>query len=289
MKLLIPLEKLDDYGCRDPIPLACDCCGQEFNRPKNMVCRAIKGTKPIKYCSQKCSAQARLKRDKHVTCERCGRLFDRKDRVYAKYCSKSCASTKRVCTTTHKEKTSQALKRYRKSKPVYPRTYIERFQCKICGKPFVYKRGTDKKCCSRECNRQLESQRCKDTVGMCRNNNRHAGWYESPIAGRVWLESSWEVKCAEMLDKHKILWRRPRESFLWIDVIGRPHQYHPDFYLEESGLYLDPKNPHAQERDAYKIKEVRKNHSIRLAILSESDLEENCFLGLVRSGASYPI
>ncbi len=64
--------------------------------------------------------------------------------------------------------------------------------------------------------------------------------------------------------------------------MNRPHRYHPDFYIEESDLYLDPKNPHAQERDAYKIKEIKNNHPIKLLILSETDLEETRFLELIK-------
>lgn len=117
---------------------------------------------------------------------------------------------------------------------------------------------------------------------MCKNNNRHAGWYESPIAGRVWLESSWEVKCAQVLDKHGIDWRRPKESFEWFDVEGKRHLYHPDFYLPDTDLYLDPKNPHRQQMDAFKIDDVRSRHPIKLLILSRDEIEEQRLLELIR-------
>jgi hypothetical protein len=59
------------------------------------------------------------------------------------------------------------------------------------------------------------------------------------------LESTWEVKIAEFLDKNDIKWIRPSYT-KWFDPIkDKMRLYYPDFYLPDIDLYLDPKNPTA--------------------------------------------
>jgi hypothetical protein len=56
-------------------------------------------------------------------------------------------------------------------------------------------------------------------------------WYESKIAGKVFLQSSWEVKLAEILDSKNIKWKKNWDSFSY-NFKGKNHKYIPDFYLE---------------------------------------------------------
>lgn len=118
---------------------------------------------------------------------------------------------------------------------------------------------------------------------MGRNNNSRAAWYESPIAGRVWLESSWERQCAEILDKHAIPWERPKQRFAWIDPKGASHHYYPDFYLPRHDVYLDPKNPWQLKKDEFKLAAVRANHPITLLILDRKAIEEDVLLALLKT------
>ena len=56
------------------------------------------------------------------------------------------------------------------------------------------------------------------------------------------MDSKWEVKVAQWLDQHSVVWIRP--SYLdWIDMNGKARKYFPDFYLPDLNVYLDPKNP----------------------------------------------
>lgn len=116
---------------------------------------------------------------------------------------------------------------------------------------------------------------------MGRNNNSRAAWYESPIAGRVWLESSWEKQCAETFDKHGVRWERPKTRFKWADQEGIDHHYYPDFYLLDYDIYLDPKNPWQQKKDRYKLEQIRKMYPIDLRILNREQIEEKALLGML--------
>jgi hypothetical protein len=155
-------------------------------------------------------------------------------------------------------------------------------QCLNCGKAFLSPNRVKRKLCSKECGTAWRSRECKSREGMGRNNNSHAAWYDSPIAGRVWLESSWERQCAEIFDKHQVQWERPKTRFLWIDQDGKSHHYYPDFYLPCFDLYLDPKNPWQQEKDAYKLARVRENHSIKLVILNKEEIKEEALLKMLK-------
>lgn len=286
VKLLIPLSELDNYGCREDIPLSCERCNTTFVRPKNMVCRAIKGTRSITYCSKECHFEAIKKKPVSFVCSQCGKPFERmvkKSKIKTiNYCSRKCAASGSM-TKEHRQKFIELRDKQSidKGECPYPHTNIEYFKCKICSKTFAAKRHSKRVCCSDKCRSKLYSDKCKTIVGMCKNNNKHAGWYESPIAGRVWLESTWEVQCAQIFDKHNVKWSRPRKGFLWVDANGKNHHYYPDFYLTNEKVYLDPKNPYLQERDMPKINDVRQRHGITILILGKAELEEKNLLTLI--------
>ena len=68
----------------------------------------------------------------------------------------------------------------------------------------------------------------------------------------VLLDSSWELALAKRLDELKIQWTRPK-PLPWADSQGKLHHYFPDFYLPDSNVYLDPKNPAAIESQKEKL------------------------------------
>ena len=115
------------------------------------------------------------------------------------------------------------------------------------------------------------------------SRNKYAkGWYESPIAGKVYLESSWEYKVALELDENDINWKRPKKPFIWVDENKKSRRYYPDFYLIDYNVYLDPKNPYLALQDKYKIDDVINRHNINLFIISnEDDLKWNKIIRLL--------
>lgn len=75
------------------------------------------------------------------------------------------------------------------------------------------------------------------------------------------FDSSWELQLADYMDQLNIRWTRPKDSIPWIDNVGKSHKYFPDFYLEEFGLFLDPKNKHVQKLQEEKISYLLKTYT----------------------------
>ena len=82
------------------------------------------------------------------------------------------------------------------------------------------------------------------------------------------LCSSYELRVARILDLSGIKWIKPKTTFGWTDDKGNKHTYHPDFFLPDFGIYLDPKNSYCIQRDKEKIKNVRIENSVKVFIIS---------------------
>lgn len=93
----------------------------------------------------------------------------------------------------------------------------------------------------------------------------------------LYVQSSYEYKCAEILDELNILWKRPKA--LKYILKNREKNYYPDFYLTEYDIYLDPKNDFLITKDEEKIKQVEKQNNVRILILSENQLNKEYILG----------
>ena len=109
---------------------------------------------------------------------------------------------------------------------------------------------------------------------------------ESHFGRREWFTykdkkfiSSYEVKVAQELDEHGILWEQPHR-LPYIDANGKTHHYIPDFYLPTYNVYLDPKNdyllthinPKLGYRDVDKICWVEKQNNVRIIVLTKEQL-----------------
>jgi hypothetical protein len=102
------------------------------------------------------------------------------------------------------------------------------------------------------------------SLGGYRPHPNKGLWYKE-----IWFDSKWEVLVAKSLDEANIKWIRPRVGFVWNDL-GR--KYYPDFYLADYDVYLDPKNSYLTKKDTEKITEAQKRNSIKVIVLSESQL-----------------
>lgn len=92
------------------------------------------------------------------------------------------------------------------------------------------------------------------------------GWYDSQIAGRVYLDSTFEKRVAQCLDKHSIKWERNKEKFEY-EYDGKTHYYTPDFIVE--GKFVEVKG-FTTDRDIAKWKHFPCN----INILYEKDIIE---------------
>lgn len=215
-------------------------------------------------------------------CSYCNKSLSYKKRNN-KFCNNTCAALSQGKGRTHTSDTINKIKigvrkynqlnqikidniKYNKSK-LFCRIYY--YKCILCGKLFISKYGDGRKTCSRKCYKQLFSNTAIKNSKFRGNKNKHARWYLSPIAGKVWLESSWEQILAEDFDKNKLQWTRPRNPFIWIDQSGKRKRYYPDFYLTDHDMYIDPKNPYLAKSDEFKINYIRDTYKINLLIITE--------------------
>ena len=94
----------------------------------------------------------------------------------------------------------------------------------------------------------------------------------------VYLQSSYEVQFASILERLDLKWSRP-EPLNWIDDCGIEHKYYPDFEL--NGIYVDTKNPYLMKKDKRKIELVSAQNSIRLEVIGKENITEEYILALV--------
>lgn len=226
-----------------------------------------------------------------IHCLECGTKIEYNNRIN-KFCNKQCSAKynnkKRIdCGYLMNSEIKQKIKnkifeRYyiidENGKVIKKYTNIKYYKCVNCEKTFIQKNisGFVYKYCSKKCRHIILSKRAKENNKLNKNNNKKSwGWYDSPIAGKVHLDSSWEYKVAKSLDENNIKWIRPSKDFYtfeWIDSNGNNHLYYPDFYLVEYDIYLDPKQPFLQIKDKYKIEYVVKKYNLKLLILNKNDL-----------------
>jgi len=192
-----------------------------------------------------------------------------------KFCNHSCSAafnnSKRNLkkyNLTDKAK-QQVINRVNKNLTNY---YSSPNECQICSKTLEYKNRYKKTCESNFClTKSFSNNAIKNNIGG--NRNGKSSWYESIIAGKVYLESSYEITIAKILDDLKINWCRPK-PLNYIDSNNIKHKYYPDFLLIDYNIYLDPKNKYLIELDKEKIMNVIKQTGINLLVLSKDQLNE---------------
>lgn len=91
-------------------------------------------------------------------------------------------------------------------------------------------------------------------------------WYESPIAGKVYVRSSYELEYVKWLDKNNIKWKGNLIKFPY-EFEGKIKYYYPDFYLIENDEYVEIKGYKTKKDEA-----KWKNFPYKLTILFKTDL-----------------
>lgn len=122
----------------------------------------------------------------------------------------------------------------------------------------------------------LRRQRIRDAakrdgnIGGYREGSGWTKWfqYDSPLAGKVLLNGTWEVAYAQYLDAQAISWRRNRISFSY-EWEGKLHKYYPDFYFVQTDEFIEIKG-RVVPKDYAKWEAVRRTH--KLTVLLQEDL-----------------
>lgn len=80
------------------------------------------------------------------------------------------------------------------------------------------------------------------------------------------LQSSYEFKCAEILNAMGIKWIRPAH------LKYGEKKYFPDFYLIDYDVYLDPKNDYLIKKDEEKIRLASEENNVTIHMVAEDDI-----------------
>lgn len=195
-------------------------------------------------------------------CLVCPNTFDVVKSDRKKYCSHKCYSSTIHSGRKHSEETIQKIKNAYENgnlsglkkgiefqKQKFPKIEVE---CLACHKKFlVRKSNIGRKYCSRKCGYKSPEMGGYNPGSV---KNYKSGWYVSPIAGKVWLDSSYEFIVAEHLDAQKYKWKKNYQGFPYIDKDGEQRTYIPDFYISDIDLWVESKG-YFTENDKCKLRD----------------------------------
>jgi len=218
--------------------------------------------------------------NKCIECKQYLDFYKRKN----KFCSSSCsASHNNKARGSHSEETKNKISNSLKGSTKHEKTIeknkktnrnkyeLNPKKCKICNSILTYE-NRHRKTCSEEC-RIISCVK----IRPYQNGSRKTIWYYNKNENKeVLLESSWELKLAEFLDEHNVIWIRPNH-IIWYDKRNIKRYYFPDFYLPFFDLYLDPKNPYCVEKDMEKLDIMKKKVNIMYGDINDIIFNLNNF------------
>lgn len=97
--------------------------------------------------------------------------------------------------------------------------------------------------------------------------------YESPIAGKIKVDGTWELKVAQYLDTLNVIWTRNKKRFDYINLENKKSTYCPDFFVFDWNSFIEVKG-YETELDHCKWRQFNQN----LIIWREKDLKEKNIL-----------
>lgn len=221
-------------------------------------------------------------------CLECGSviLFEHNEN---KFCNHSCSAKhcnrKRLGPIWAEEQRKLASERMKILNKVSPllHTKIEFKTCIQCNLSYIYPNlKSTPSFCSKECCSIAASARSRNNPNCGGKRNSFRIPYIDSFGSACTLDSSYEFRFANILDKLRINWIRP--NHLW--YTGQDnlrHRYHPDFFLTDYNIYFDPKNDYLIQQDEWKINRVQIENSVRVVVVSESNLTSE----FVKSTISY--
>ena len=228
------------------------------------------------FCSLSCSSSRGYTSKEELeynanpkACKKCHQIIPYKKREN-NFCSSSCAASISNLGISRNKIGKNGAKivkiKHKKVKIGQKIIQFKEIECAICKLSFWKDKSSNRKTCSSVCHGNLISQ---NTRGKTGGSTKQFVSYTDSFSNTVSLDSSWELKIANELDKNKITWTRPI-GFMLSDK----RRYTPDFYLNDYDIFLDPK----AYRKGYieNIKKIRKfeiEYSTKCLVISnEKDL-----------------
>ena len=92
----------------------------------------------------------------------------------------------------------------------------------------------------------------------------------------VVLQSTYELKCSQILDELKIAWLRPKA------LLYDSRKYYADFYLPDYNLYFDPKNSYKALQDKEKIDKVMHQNNVKVVVLLQEHLTKEFIASVIQ-------
>lgn len=99
-------------------------------------------------------------------------------------------------------------------------------------------------------------------------------FYESQIAGKMKLDSKWELIVAKRLDDLGVCWYRPKIRLPYFDLDGIEHGYFPDFYVKDFNCFIEVKSQFIAKRQNSnnKVSYIKKHYKF----VKWLETEEEC-------------
>lgn len=207
------------------------------------------------------------------TCTFCGKQISQKGSLVSH--QKRCNSNPNKVTWKTGCKPGQGWNRGKKLQELFDTQQCQRIKRIVSQKGKLHKgyASTPEKQKLRRQHLSETRKRLGLTGGYRIGSGRSKGsWYQSPIAGRVYLDSTWQLAYARWLDQNKVLWRRNKIKFPY-KYEGIDCYYIPDFYLEEADQYIQIKGYETQRDRAkwkyfpYKLKVLKKTELKQMLII----------------------
>ena len=104
-----------------------------------------------------------------------------------------------------------------------------------------------------------------------KKNNHRGDYFDTPLQGKVWMRSSWEIEYAKYLNSKNFTWLYEERSFKLTDKT-----YKPDFHLINENEWHEVKG-YMTELDKEKILEIKLLYGIDIKVIG---LQEMKTLGL---------
>lgn len=116
--------------------------------------------------------------------------------------------------------------------------------------------------------------------GLGGHTSKQRLYFKKKNGDVVYLQSSYEIKFAALLEEMNIEWERP-PFLIWYDENGEDHKYYPDFKIGEK--YFDTKNDYLAIKDLDKIERVSKQNNVIVEIVTYEKITkeylENALIG----------
>jgi hypothetical protein len=212
------------------------------------------------------------------SCPKCKNTHDKP----GKYCSRSCSNS-RIWSIEDKDKKSKSAKNFYQSDDGFLRkkeisehskqqVHSEQQKKKISETVKGYWTDDKRKEAALRATGRKHSLETKQKLSRISKDNNCGGhtskrklFFKKKNGDVVYLQSSYEIRFAQILEDLNIEWSRPI-PLKWIDENGADHKYYPDFKI--GNIYIDTKNDYLAIKDKPKIDRVKEQNNVDVRIVT---------------------